>query len=71
MPDLTTRGDPVPTDGLPRNRAADEPVPELPPAELPTVAFTPTQMAVGFGILASLVLLVARRMRRRDRSSGR
>ena len=33
-----------------------------------TVAFTPTQLAVGFGIVASLVLLVAGRIRRRGRS---
>ena len=38
------------------------------PAALPTVAFTPTQLAVGFGIVASLVLLVAGRIRRRGRS---
>jgi hypothetical protein len=30
-----------------------------------SVAFTPTQLAIGFGILASLVLIVAGRMRRR------
>ena len=39
-----------------------------PPA---TVAFTPTQLAVGFGILASLVLIVVGRMRRRGRSGPR
>jgi hypothetical protein len=29
------------------------------------VTFTPTQIAVGFGIVASLVLLAARQLRRR------
>lgn len=38
------------------------------PAAPPTVVFTPTQLAVGFGILASLVVLVAGRIRRRGRS---
>jgi hypothetical protein len=33
-----------------------------------SVAFTPKQLAVGFGILASLVLIVAGRMRRRSGS---
>jgi hypothetical protein len=46
-----------PTDGLPPDQAA--------------VAFTPTQLAVGFGILASLILLLAGRMRRRGRSGSR
>jgi hypothetical protein len=34
--------------------------------EQTSVAFTPTQLAIGFGILASLVLIVAGRMRRRS-----
>lgn len=59
---------PVPTNGLRRNPVADEPVPDPPAADQATVVFTPTQMAVGFGILASLVLLVVGRMRRRGRS---
>jgi hypothetical protein len=41
---------------------------DAPPA---TVTFTPTQLAVGFGILASLVLLVVRQARRRGRSNAR
>jgi hypothetical protein len=32
-----------------------------------TAAFTPTQLAVGFGILASLLLLAAGWLRRRGR----
>jgi len=32
-----------------------------------TIVFTPTQLAVGFGIIASLIVLLARRMRRRRR----
>ena len=66
---------PVPTNGrrpkpVPAEPAvgpAAEPFPAA-PAALPTVAFTPTQLAVGFGIVASLVLLVAGRIRRRGRS---
>ena len=61
----------VPTNGK-GPHPVDEPPPidESPPPDQATAAFTPTQLAVGFGILASLVLLVARRMRR-NRSSGR
>jgi hypothetical protein len=33
-----------------------------------SVAFTPKQLAIGFGILASLVLIVAGRLRRRSGS---
>ena len=56
----------VPTNGK-GPHAVEEPTTETaaqPPDES-TVAFTPTQLAVGFAILASLVVLVARRMRRR------
>lgn len=35
-------------------------------AEELSVAFTPKQLAIGFGILASLLLIVASRMRRRS-----
>ncbi len=31
--------------------------------EVPTAAFTPTQLTVGFGILAALILLLVRRRR--------
>lgn len=59
---------PVPTNGQRPNSVADEPAPDPSAANPATVAFTPTQLAVGFGILASLVLFVAGRMRRRGRS---
>ena len=36
-----------------------------PPATEPIIAFTPTQLAVGFGILASLIVLLVRSRRRR------
>ena len=42
-----------------------EPAPRTSQEET-SVAFTPTQLAIGFGILASLVLIVAGRMRRRS-----
>jgi hypothetical protein len=44
--------------------SAEPPAPGISDEEL-SVAFTPKQLAIGFGILASLVLLVASRMRRR------
>ena len=40
------------------------------PAPASTLAFTPTQLAVGFGILASLALLLVGRMRRRRGGRG-
>ena len=63
---------PVPTNGKDPHRV-EEPAPptDSPPLDQATVAFTPTQLAVGFGILASLVLLLARRIRRRGRSGSR
>ena len=60
---------PVPTNGKGPHPVTD---PEPPPAadepsgEL-NVGFTPTQIAIGFGIVASLVLLAARQFRRRGR----
>ncbi len=62
---------PVPTNGKGPHPVAgpnpaprvDESAPEL------NVSFTPTQIAVGFGIVASLVLLAVRQLRRRG--SGR
>ena len=59
---------------VPTNGKGPHPIPAAePPAEPAdptpaTVTFTPTQLAVGFGILASLVLLVVRQARRRGRS---
>ena len=62
----------VPTNGkrphpIPAADPPDEPIDPTPT----TVTFTPTQLAVGFGIIASLVLLVARQARRRGRATGR
>ena len=56
---------PVPTNGKGPDHA-DEPAPSAPsPADEVTVTFTPAQIAVGFGIVASLVLLAVRQLRRR------
>ncbi len=43
-----------------------EPAPPGTSDEELSVAFTPKQLAIGFGIIASLVLIVAGRMRRRS-----
>ncbi len=63
----------VPTNGRGPHPVPD-PVPpeatERPASSVSTAAFTPTQLAVGFGILASIVVIVARRMRR-GRRGGR
>jgi hypothetical protein len=62
---------PVPTNGKgPRHVDEPSPADESQPDEL-TVTFTPTQIAVGFGIVASLVLLAARQLRRRGRRGRR
>lgn len=60
---------PVPTNGKgPHPAAEPDPAPEADePLEELNVSFTPTQIAVGFGIVASLVLLAARQIRRRGR----
>ena len=62
---------PVPTNGKGPHPAETPPVTDgantPPPA---SVVFTPTQLAVGFGIIASLVLLAVGRMRRRNRSGA-
>lgn len=62
----------VPTNGrhpLPQPVAA----PAVPDAPIPpaTAPFTPTQLAVGFGILAAVVALVAGRLLRRGRTGRR
>ena len=60
---------PVPTNGKgPHPVTEPEPAPltDEPSDEL-NVSFTPTQIAIGFGIVASLVLLAARQFRRRGR----
>ena len=60
---------------LPTNGKGPRPIEPTPPEPAepdPTaVVFTPTQLAVGFGILASLILLLVRQMRRRGRSGSR
>jgi hypothetical protein len=62
---------PVPTNGK-GPRHADEPTPPAPlPSDELSVSFTPTQIAVGFGIVASLLLLAARQLRRRGRHGRR
>jgi hypothetical protein len=62
----------VPTNGKGPHPAPPAAPPEEPPEPIPSaVTFTPTQLAVGFGIVASLVLLVARQVRRRGRPDAR
>ena len=61
---------PVPTNGK-GPHPLHGPPPDIPAPEATTVVFTPTQLAVGFGILASLVLLLVGRMRRRGRPGPR
>ncbi|HEX7950697.1 MAG TPA: hypothetical protein VF494_10140 [Candidatus Limnocylindrales bacterium] len=61
----------VPTNG---KRPHPAPKPATPPVAgealpAPVIApFTPTQLAVGFGILAAAIAVVARSLRRRSRS---
>jgi len=63
---------------VPTNGKHPHPLPEAGPpgaSERPmppvTAPFTPTQLAVGFGILAAFVALVAGTLRRRGRSGRR
>lgn len=63
---------PVPTNGkrpqpLPESPAVAAPTAEGAEPISTTAAFTPTQLAVGFGILASLLVLGAGWLRRRSR----
>lgn len=65
----------VPTNG---KRPHPAPKPAVPPpaagcpAPAPIVApFTPTQLAVGFGILAAVIALIAGSLRRRSRAGRR
>ena len=60
----------VPTNGRGPHAVPDAPtpperVPRPPSSEEMAVAFSPKQVAIGFGILASLLLLLAGRARRR------
>ena len=47
------------------------PVADERPAAVATAPFTPTQLAVGFGILAALIALAVRGLRRRSRAGRR
>ena len=63
----------VPTNGKhpqPRPEPAPPHAPELETAA-PTAPFTPTQLAVGFGILAAVLALIAGSLRRRGRAHRR
>ncbi|MGZ8514183.1 MAG: hypothetical protein ACXW4H_03675 [Candidatus Limnocylindrales bacterium] len=62
----------VPTNGK-RPHPSPEPAAPAPVVDVHSMppamaAFTPTQLAVGFGILAAIVALVARSLRRRSRA---
>jgi hypothetical protein len=64
---------PVPTNGKgPQAIEVPTAAPEAPSSDELSVGFTPTQLAVGFGVLASLIVIVARQLRGRGRrGSGR
>ena len=65
----------VPTNGKhPPRHAQPEPnptAPDQPPVPQPSGVFNPIQLAVGFGILAAIIALVAGSLRRRGRSRRR
>jgi hypothetical protein len=62
----------VPTNGKrPHPVPAAPPLTPEPPPSQPMAAFTPTQLAVGFGIVAAIVALVAGSLRRRGRGRRR
>jgi len=63
----------APTNGkhrVPRPETRTAP-PAGPPPQPATAPFTPTQLAVGFGILAAVIALVVGSLRRRARSGRR
>ena len=62
---------PVPTNGKGPRHVDEAPTPTPSQPDELTVTFTPVQIAVGFGIVASLILLVARELRRRGRRGRR
>jgi hypothetical protein len=64
---------PVPTNGKGPHPGEAIPLADDEPDTEPvtSVVFTPTQLAVGFGIIASLVLFGISRLRRRNRSRSR
>lgn len=66
----------VPTNGkhphpLPQPAASSQPAADVRPPTPPTAPFSPTQLAVGFGILAAVVALLAGSLRRRTRAGRR
>jgi hypothetical protein len=66
----------VPTNGkrphpLPGPTGSPPPTSEESPAPPATAPFTPTQLAVGFGIVAAILALLAGRLRRRGRGRRR
>ena len=63
----------VPTNGKHPHPVSAPVPPTAPegPITPPTVPFTPTQLAVGFGILAAIVALLAGSLGRRGRSRRR
>lgn len=66
----------VPTNGKhphpsPPSPAPSQRAPDVPPLAPPTAPFSPTQLAVGFGILAAVVALLAGSLRRRTRAGRR
>ena len=57
---------PVPTNGKgPHPLGETVSVEEATPEDLTALAFTPAQLAIGFGIIASLVVLLVGRLRGR------
>ncbi len=69
---------PVPTNGKGPHRVpgpsagpAAPPASQIPEPAETTIVLTPAQLAVGFGILASLIVLLVGRLRRRGRSGSR
>jgi hypothetical protein len=66
----------VPTNGhrpqpVPEAAAVAAPASGEPARPTPTAPFTPTQLAVGFGILAAIIALLAGSLRRRSRAGRR
>ena len=58
---------PVPTNGQGPHELDEPPTgPEATSSDDVAVGFTPTQLAIGFGILASLIVVVVRQLRRRQ-----
>ena len=64
---------PVPTNGKKPHPGpvADAPADPPPVDDSQAISFTPAQLAVGFGIVASLILLVVSRIRRGRNRRGR